>query len=438
MKSLRNLQPEKAQRPGFPNLGLAINGAQERIQFLFRKDSTRRLLRWSLWMLIILHGFGSLFYLKTEIFHFPEPAPFQGSQWFNPYEGTENSRWLKANFHGHSQAWGGLTNGSRKGKEYIRAYQAMGYEVPVITNYHGIDPAMIEAAPVYIPSYEHGYNLEKSHRLCLGADQVLDCDFPLGHLSSHEQYLLHELRPHTQVIALAHPSLHNGHSLKDCRRLTGYDCLEVFNHFRTSEKQWDAALSAGIPAWQISNDDTHDSNDPGETGVCWNMLASHQEEPGAEDILTSLKTGKSYGVKGKQGMMDNRLESIRLNGDTLRIRLEHAALAVEFVADNGKVRDVHRYTKEAWYLLKPEDHYVRIRVENVATRFVFNPVIRTPNGLRPENHSRASLDFWGTLAFRFLIAMEYSLVLFLAFRRSPGWWFLKGNLSTGKTHPKPA
>ena len=52
----------------------------------------------------------TFFYLNSEIFNFSETSIFKGKEIYNPYENLGNRK-IKANFHAHSKAWGGTTNG---------------------------------------------------------------------------------------------------------------------------------------------------------------------------------------------------------------------------------------------------------------------------------------------------------------------------------------
>ncbi len=38
-------------------------------------------------------------YFQVKCYTFPEPSPFQGDFWYNPYANAEDIQWFKANFH---------------------------------------------------------------------------------------------------------------------------------------------------------------------------------------------------------------------------------------------------------------------------------------------------------------------------------------------------
>ncbi|HNY23233.1 MAG TPA: hypothetical protein PKM89_00550, partial [Bacteroidales bacterium] len=57
-------------------------------------------------VLLLLAGW-TLFRLMP--FYLPsEAVPFNGAFWYNPYEGLTRGegKWLRTNFHAHSNAWG--------------------------------------------------------------------------------------------------------------------------------------------------------------------------------------------------------------------------------------------------------------------------------------------------------------------------------------------
>ena len=173
-----------------------------------------------------------------------------------------------------------LTDGkAQNGQQLIARYNSMGYEVKCISDYHQINPQQNTADPLFVPIYEHGYNLFKAHRLPMGSTNISYYDVSLLHQLDDRQAIIRRLKNTSPYVAIAHPEFGKGHPLSDFPHLTGYDCMEVLNHYRRSDKQWDAALSAGRPVWIIANDDMHDLNKPKEVGVRWTMVAANQPIP---------------------------------------------------------------------------------------------------------------------------------------------------------------
>ena len=114
-------------------------------------------------------------YAWGPVYLFPEPRPFTGNHFLNPYSEWRGD-WHRANFHAHGWAWFGVTNGRQPGDEVVRRYRELGYTVPGVSDYqriaarHGVDT---------LPIYEHGYNIGKHHQLAIGAREVEWFDFPL-------------------------------------------------------------------------------------------------------------------------------------------------------------------------------------------------------------------------------------------------------------------
>ena len=81
-----------------------------------RKSLLRRLLTRAIPAALVLLV---LPYVWAPLYHFPDPAPFSGSDWLNPYAGV-TAGWKRANLHAHGRAWSGLTNGAQPDDPYKR------------------------------------------------------------------------------------------------------------------------------------------------------------------------------------------------------------------------------------------------------------------------------------------------------------------------------
>lgn len=57
----------------------------------------------------------------------------------------------------------------------------MGYGVPGISDYFRINPHQSRQSSRFVPVYEHGANVHKSHRLAIGSEQVDYYDVTLWH-----------------------------------------------------------------------------------------------------------------------------------------------------------------------------------------------------------------------------------------------------------------
>ena len=128
----------------------------------------------------------SIFYINTTIFNFPEPEAFSGDKVFNPYQNLPDSSY-RANFHAHSVAWKSVTNGHNTEKDVFDGYTERGYDIAAISNYHKISTYAKTRTDLYVPAYEHGYNIFKSHCLSINSPKVSYFDYPLYQLKSHKQ-----------------------------------------------------------------------------------------------------------------------------------------------------------------------------------------------------------------------------------------------------------
>jgi hypothetical protein len=379
--------------------------------------------------LLIVVVFFSVQYGQVELYNFPTPAPFAGDHFYNPYQriavGSDTlGRWYKGNFHTHARAWWGITNGKQTGDEVLRAYQALGYDLPCISDYFSINGYQKRQSDHFVPVYEHGANAHKSHRLAIGSEQVDYYDITLWQNQSMRQYLINRLKQRSPVVGIAHPSMMNGHPPEMLRYLTGYDCLEVLNGGRIETPSWDAALTSGKAVWLLANDDCHNVHG-GKLGSSWTMV--HAAGLHRDSVLRAMRRGSTYGVHRRAARSPaelarslwrkktrNVLTSLRMQGDTLVVRLRQTADEVRFVGANGVVKKVVRHTDQAEYVLTDNDPYVRVEADCPELAYYFNPVIRTTGPAVPENTRQATLRIGTTVLLRCaVIALSALIVLLL-------------------------
>ncbi|NBY29236.1 MAG: hypothetical protein EBQ67_00030, partial [Sphingobacteriia bacterium] len=283
-------------------------------------------------MLVLFVAVG--FYLRSEIYQFAPAQPFSGSSLYNPYDSMPPLR-FKANFHAHSRSWGGLTNGHQSDSALITAYLSRGYHLPSLSNYHQISDWSLNKAPLYVPVYESGYNPLKSHLLVMGLDRPSYFDFPLYQNTSQQQQIIQGLRDRGAVLVMAHPDFGGGRRLADMPLLGGYHFMEVFNHYRHSEKYYDAALSAGRLSWVMANDDTHDLHREA-TFKRWNVLMGDQAE--TRDVMQQALMGRHYAVYAEDSSFDKALVTCTAPSENQRVfRFSHPLERIQAIGQNGKV-----------------------------------------------------------------------------------------------------
>jgi hypothetical protein len=319
-------------------------------------------------------------YACAPIYDFPPPRPFSGAQWYNPYDVPTGATWHVANFHAHSIAWNGLTNGHQPPGEVRAAYKKLGADVANISNYHTVDSTGLDST--FIGTYEYGYSIPKSHRLALGAREVNWLDFVFGATTSQKQWVLDRLRPTTALSVINHPVMRHGHTAADLAALGNYDLVEAMSSYGDSPAEWDAALSAGHATWAIGSDDNHDVTRADIFGRVWTVVLTPTTRSGP--VLAALKHGSQVAVRGAAMRMDNDVQAVTMTGDTLAITLAAGAKRIRFVGDAGRELATVRDTNAARYVARAADTYVRIEVENAATTFWLNPVVRWDGVALPD------------------------------------------------------
>ncbi|MFA7272623.1 MAG: hypothetical protein WC044_02080 [Crocinitomicaceae bacterium] len=313
-------------------------------------------------------------YLTTRMYDFPPSKPFSGEFFYNPYAScTDKTPTLRANFHAHTVAWGNVTYGHNSDQELYDGYVANGYDIAGISNYHTISSYGKGKSSVYIPIYEHGYNVFKSHCLALKAKEVSYLDYPLFQSTSHQQTIIENIKKTGSLVAVAHPNLVGSRTMEDMKCLVHYDFLEVLNHYRNSDKEWDAALSSGRLSWIIANDDTHDVTD--ETAMkIWNVIYSNSRN--ADSILTNMKRGMHYGVKTEQGINNNELVSCQVENDVIRVSFKNPVLHFDVMGQDGKMIDYQYSNRYFEYKIKPTDTYIRFVAKSHKSIIFMNPIVR--------------------------------------------------------------
>jgi hypothetical protein len=351
-------------------------------------------------------------YALMPVYTFARPKAFSGPDFFNPYADA-HGRWWKANFHAHSRAWHGLTSGRQRAARLLRYYHDHGYDIAGLSNYERIDGG-VPADSDFIPIYEHGYSIRKIHQLVIGATRVTWLDFPLWQTLSEKQYILDRLDAAGGVVAIAHPWLRHGYSPADIRRLTHYRLMEVIRQTRVGEPWWDAALSAGHPAWIIGDDDVHNLNVANTAGVSWTMVRAPSTR--RDDVLAALRAGHTYGVNGHDGHNDILVRAVELHDDTLTVTTEPGALSFSFIGQDGALREVVHDPQQASYALRRQDTYVRTVIRTPHTVMYLNPVVRYDGEKLVQ--PAATLSLWRTGLARalFLLVVLAVLVGYRIFR----------------------
>ena len=355
-------------------------------------------------------------------YSFDEPKPFQGNYLHNPYKDMNPDNWIQSNFHAHTRQFGGLTNGRLNTNEMLDSvYSALGFDHVGISDYNKIN-RYDSANPSFIPAYEHGYGIFKIHQLCIGAEKVRKLDYFAFQNLSMKQHTLNRLEKQTRLAIPAHPSfVKKGYLVEDMKYLSNYKLMEVLNGFRISTAHWDTALSNGHLVYLIGNDDSHDVTDITDVATRFTMINSPENE--AEQLLQALENGNAVGVDFPV-KYDETLEEkiyrlkknlpyitqVELKKDTLLISASKPFDKIKFIGQDGRELDSQKNKVSAFYIIQPEDNYVRTEVTfNDGTKLYLNPITRHEN----ENIVKQRLDYinWGKTILLWGI---YALAIFFA------------------------
>ncbi len=351
-----------------------------------------------------------MFYLLAPIYKFSGPVKFSGNKLYNPYHKMDSLNWKKYNFQVQSKAWLGITDGRKNSNELIDSvYSILGYDHVATSDYMKINYFGNNKAS-YIPTYEHGYNIFKTHQVCIGSNRVLWVDMMFGQTLSMKQWIIDELKKSTRLVVLAHPLLRDGYTIDDMKYLTNYDGIEVLNNMRVSSDHWDMALSSGQLAWIIGNDDAHDVLNSNDVGRRFTMINSATTD--SSEILKSLEKGAAYGMdffRVDDEPMDDKVERSKhipvltraeLIADTLFVSSDKKAKEIRFIADNGIVVKSVKKSKSAWCIIEDDHSYMRTELEyNDGSIMYLNPVVRY-DGKMPVSVKTAEIDTSSTLKLR--------------------------------------
>lgn len=370
-------------------------------------------------LLVVLFSF----YLMAPVYEFSGPQPFKGNKLYNPYAKMEKGQWKLYNFQVQSKAWGGLTNGRTNSNLLIDSiYGELGFDHVATSDYQKINKYG-QQKKSYIPTYEHGYNLFRTHQVCIGAEDVLWIDFVLFQTLSMKQWIIDLLNENSEIVVLAHPLLNNGYTLENLKYLTNYGMIEVLGNLFLSIEHWDVALTSGQLAWIMGNDDAHDVLNPGEVARKFTLINSVSTNH--EAIIKELKTGNNIGVdfftqvdatledKRTQLLKLPQLKSAILVSDTFSISLSKMAREIRFIGENGVVKKTVLNSWDAFYVIHENDPYLRTEI-NFAHDFTFflNPIVRY-EGDFPKSRKTATIDESATLRLRIIYFLTILSLVFV-------------------------
>lgn len=387
----------------------------------------RFIYRTVIYIFIVLIGMLIAFYLMAPIYEFSGPVKFSGDKLYNPYENMDSTQWRKYNFQVQSKAWLGITDGRKNSNDLIDSvYTEFGFDYVATSDYQKINYHGQEKV-TYIPTYEHGYNIFKTHQVCIDAKRILWTDLILWQTLSMKQWIIDQLKKECSIVSLAHPLLRHGYTVDDMKYLTNYDMMEVLNNARLSYDHWDAALSTGNLVWIMGNDDAHDVLNKNHVGRKFTMINSPYLQK--DHIIKSLKSGNAYGVDFFPLMdipMNERIQrsknipfitKVKLIDDTLEVAASQVARTITFIGQEGKTLETFSATKSAKYVIKNDDSYVRsVFNYDDNTSLCLNPIVRY-SGEQVTSLKTAQVDTKATLYLRMVYFLIFLTIAYFYARR---------------------
>lgn len=341
-------------------------------------------------------------YLLCPRYSFSEPHTFSGDIIVNPYEGANFSDASTANFHAHTKSWGGLTNGKGMSSDVHNRYDSLGHRFHAISQYHSIDKYN-QQKENYVPVYEHGYNLKKTHQLVIGAKRVFWKDYIFPQTMHNKQFVLQELAKDTgNLVVLNHPEVRSGYDVNDLKLLHYYDHIEVLNPAAQSFAHWDTALTAGKRVFIVGNDDNHNIFNDNAIGRFTTIIFGAGSD--GKKMLSKMKRGQSIAVwlpqihnetlasKSKKVQnLRNIISSISLKDSFLNVKLNKKVAEFRVIGQHGKLRFHQKNVSSLDFLFPRDECYLRVEFAlEDGTRFFCNPIYRSNLNDKAERNTIAA------------------------------------------------
>lgn len=379
-----------------------------------------------------------LFFTVTAVgpvYRFRGPQPFQGEDIFNPYAALDTAQgWKRANFHTHTRVSGPWPmNECPRWPDYTDSvYRALGYDIVTFSNHNEITTHPYDTA-LQVNVYEHGYNINKFHKLVFGSRKVIHWD-PMVYLTaSRKQWNLDYLGRSADFIQMNHPYRTLGTSPRHMQKLSGYQIMELDTSISTENEYWDWALSAGHYSFGLGNDDLHYPDRHDKIALRCNFLQTPSGR--YEDLKESLLGGCYYAMRVPDygaGDWEEKIrrnhelpyvEDIGLKGDTLYMKVSAWADSIRVNGQDHATLALATDTDHIAYTLKPEDPFARFTAFFPDGAVIYsNPFARYNAAVAetPFNNAPQKINWVLTVLYNLLVlAVVAALVLALVklFRR---------------------
>ncbi|MHB0997674.1 MAG: CehA/McbA family metallohydrolase [Armatimonadota bacterium] len=288
------------------------------------------------------------------------------------------SVWLKGNTHMHSA----LSDGDVSPEQALKWYKDHGFDFTVLTDHNKIsDAGFFDAnsdnkftaisGEEVTPAQNNG-NFAV-HMNAIGVSQLIT---PVSDPDKAKMLKLNcDLISNTgSIVQINHPSF-NVTDPDAIKGLSGKFLIEVFNNSAANDKNyatlaqmvfeqaWDAALTAGLTAYAVAADDTHDYKEikPGNSNPGGGWIMVNAAKNTRQEILKSIADGKFYastGVEIAENKFDGKVLSVSVKP------VEGKLYSFNFIGKNGKLLSRKSGLKAEYKLTGSADEaYVRVRVK---------------------------------------------------------------------------
>ncbi len=331
----------------------------------------------------------------SPIYDFSEPAPFEGPDIYNPYEGLDTaSRWKRANFHTHTRVDNILNECPEYPDVVYRDYMKMGYDILTFSNHNQLTVHPTDST-LQVNVYEHGYSLFKFHKLVFNPGRMMLYDHLLPLFVSQKQWQYDYLSRNADFIVMNHPDRTIHTTPRSMRLLTGYRLMEADSGASTELRHWDEALSAGHYSHCLINDDCHDSGNHSKIA----RRCSWLQTPSAryDDLKKVLLGGcffsmrvpdfgdGDWDVKYAENARLPQIADIGLRADTTFIRLSAPARIEAWGQDHQLLAETAGDAME--YVLGTDEPYVHY------TAYFDNGVVIYSNAFARFDSSKAATPY---------------------------------------------
>ena len=365
----------------------------------------------------------------SPVYRFRAPAPFAGTDIYNPYGNIDTAFcWKRANFHTHTRVKGILNECEYWPEEVYDRLAKLGYDIVTFSNHNKLTEHPFDSS-LQVNVYEHGYNLFKYHKLVFGSDKVKHRDHILPITASQKQFQLDYLGKDCDFIQINHPLRTETISRSQLEKLSGYRLIELDSGRSSENEYWDWALSAGHYCLGTANDDLHYPDRSRCIAVRCNFLCC--ETATYEDIKKTLTEGcfysmrvPNYGhgdwsIKYEKNAQLPFIKHIGLNDSTIHITVSQLADSIK-VTGQGHSTLLAAYKTDALeYIMKADDNYARITAWFPEGEIIYtNPFARynASSADSPYDDTKQDIDIMLTILFNLLAAGFAAACIYILYK----------------------